>query len=143
MSDEDKHLARRLYNFLSSRLAAGKVTPLHPMSSTVIIAEAGAQGISLDTRKIQSLVQYLRTDPEWQVLIGSTSGKEKGYSLCKTPEEFVKMNKHLKSRAINDWLSYSLPLKKHRDSQTLELEWKDDPVVSALVREFGVVEVKA
>lgn len=141
MSDEDKNLAQRFLRFLEARLRAGSITPESPMTSTGIIEEAAKSGIKLTERKIQELVRYLRTDPSQGHLIGSSSGAVMGYSLCRTPAEFMKMNAHLRTRAINDFAAWSIPLKKYESDRTIDMEL-DHPVVQQLMSEFECVRVQ-
>ena len=131
LSTDDTLLADRLLAYLKSRTG--------PRSSTEIIFEAEKSGIILSTRQIQKIVHYLRA--ERGELIGSTSAIPMGYWLCQDGAEYEKACAHLRSRAREDWLAYSIPLKRWKDSQTLPMEFEGDPIVEALEREFQTVRI--
>jgi hypothetical protein len=131
MSNDDIALAHRFFRFLETRLRAGSVTPERPMTSVRIIQDPAWSDIALTKRKIQRLTRYLRVNEG--KLIGSTSGKPMGYALCRTPQEFMKMNAHLKSRALKDWFAFWTPVERSEQAQTMDL-FAGEPGIQSLMR---------
>ena len=101
------------------------------MTSVRIIQDPAWSDIALTKRKIQRLTRYLRVNEG--KLIGSTSGKPMGYALCRTPQEFMKMNAHLKSRALKDWFAFWTPVERSEQAQTMDL-FAGEPGIQSLMR---------
>ena len=140
MTPDLQTFALRLLDYLKRERTVGRITPERCKTSTEILKAAKVQGFDFDDADFRKAIHWLRTEKGELIGTSNTTGNI-GCCLCLNIEEFKKINEHLKSRAVEIFQAYYAPLKKHEHDKELLLEFKDEPIVQDLIREFEAVQV--
>ena len=139
-----------LLNVLRAGRTDGTIRPDKPILAREIIERYGtkfAKEIAsgemdrISGSTVRQSVNELRT--KYKAPIGSVSGNGKhgaGYFYAKTASEYKDACGHLLSRARLEFLAYYNPLKRFEEEGSAVMfdETSEDPIVLALIQEFGL-----
>lgn len=126
----DDDFVERLFRYLTQHRVDGTVTPNNPKKARVICEMWNKQfSDSRTTSDVRAAIHRLRVRGE---PIG-TNGK--GCCMCLTPQEYMGMNKHLKSRAVKIFAAYWGPVKAYEWRATPEASFDGDIVLAEFKKE--------